>query len=120
MMTAFQRITKSTTEHLGAAQFNRPPRTAKRHGFSPPFTVVRIRNRRQRDGNQLASIVVGIRPRLPHLIGFGDRASEIIVSSLDKRFVGFAGIEDRLDGLAFVVVCERRFLLKIPSQLRQP
>ncbi|MEJ7590125.1 MAG: hypothetical protein WKF77_01115 [Planctomycetaceae bacterium] len=42
MMTAFQRITKSTTEHLGAAQFNRPPRTAKRHGFSPPFTIVSL------------------------------------------------------------------------------
>ena len=38
MMTSFQRIKKSTTEHLGAAQFNRPPRTANRHGFSPPFT----------------------------------------------------------------------------------
>jgi hypothetical protein len=37
-MTAFQAITKSTTEHLGAAQFNRPPLPAKRHGFSPPFT----------------------------------------------------------------------------------
>jgi len=39
-MTAFQAITKSTTEHLGAAQFNRPPLPAKRHGFSPPFTEV--------------------------------------------------------------------------------
>ncbi len=38
IMTAFPGITKSITEHLGAAQFNRPPRTAKRHGFSPPFT----------------------------------------------------------------------------------
>jgi len=37
-MTASQEFTKSTTEHMGAAQFNRPPRTAKRHGFSPPFT----------------------------------------------------------------------------------
>ena len=37
-MTAFQAITKSTTEHLGATQFNRPPLPAKRHGFSPPFT----------------------------------------------------------------------------------
>ena len=26
------------TEHLGAARFNRPPRPAKRHGFSPPLT----------------------------------------------------------------------------------
>ena len=39
MMTAFQGITKSTTEHLGAARFNRPPLPAKRHGFSPPFTI---------------------------------------------------------------------------------
>ncbi len=38
MMTAFQGITKSTAEHLDAARFNRPPRPAKRHGFSPPFT----------------------------------------------------------------------------------
>jgi|GEM_PF-4761161 len=38
MMTAFQGITKLTTEHMGAARFNRPPRPAKRHGFSPPFT----------------------------------------------------------------------------------
>jgi len=43
MMTAFRRLTKSTTEHLGAARFNRPPLPAKRHGFSPPFTVIDVR-----------------------------------------------------------------------------
>jgi hypothetical protein len=36
---AFQRITKSRHEHLGDAQFNRPPLPAQRHGFSPPFTI---------------------------------------------------------------------------------
>ena len=45
MMTAFREITKSTTEHLGAARFNRPPRPAKRHGFSPPFTPPTIQQK---------------------------------------------------------------------------
>gem|GEM_PF-3664270 len=42
MMTAFYRITKSTTEHLGVARLNLTPPPAKRHGFSPPFTVTPV------------------------------------------------------------------------------
>ena len=42
---AFQRITKSTPEHLGDAQCNRPPLPAKHHGFSPPFTIASSRQK---------------------------------------------------------------------------
>ena len=41
-MTSSLVIPKSTTEHLGATQLLRPPTSAKRHGFSPPFTAEHI------------------------------------------------------------------------------
>ena len=66
-MTAFQAITKSTTEHLGATRFNRPPPPAKRHGFSPPFTSIAVGQHDVEDDK--------IRSRPELFSGFGQRRS---------------------------------------------